>query len=89
MRLLVIALAFILLACGSPATPTQPPPTPGGGVTPARVLLFTATTGYRHDSIATAKQVMTTLATSTGEFVVTTSEDVGIWPVTAWPRSTC
>jgi type 1 glutamine amidotransferase len=34
------------------------------------------TTGFRHDSIVTARQVLSSLATSTGEFTVTTSEDV-------------
>ena len=39
--------------------------------------MLTATAGFRHDAIATARQVMNTLAASTGEFTVTATEDVG------------
>ena len=38
--------------------------------------MLTATAGFRHDSIAAARQVMTTLGASTGEFTVTASDDV-------------
>jgi type 1 glutamine amidotransferase len=38
--------------------------------------MLTATAGFRHDSIATARQVMIELAASTGEFTVTATEDV-------------
>lgn len=41
-----------------------------------RVLMLTATAGFRHDSIATARQVMATLATTSGEFTVTPTEDL-------------
>ncbi len=37
--------------------------------------MLTATRGFRHDSIATARDVMTTMASS-GEFAVTVTEDV-------------
>ena len=37
--------------------------------------MLTATAGFRHDSIATARQVVTTLGTASG-FSVTTTEDV-------------
>ncbi len=39
--------------------------------------MLTATAGFRHDSIATARQVMSGLATSTGEFTLTATEDLG------------
>jgi type 1 glutamine amidotransferase len=38
--------------------------------------MLTATAGFRHDSIATARQVMASLATSSGEFTVTPTEDL-------------
>jgi hypothetical protein len=38
--------------------------------------MLTATAGFRHDSIATARQVLTGLGTSSGEFTVTTTEDI-------------
>jgi type 1 glutamine amidotransferase len=40
-----------------------------------RVLMLTATAGFRHDAIATARQVVTSLGTANG-FSVTTTEDV-------------
>jgi hypothetical protein len=74
-----LCLAFSILlaisACSSSSSPTAP--TGGGGsqppattTTPIRVLMLTATAGFRHDSIATAQQVMERLASS-GEFTVT------------------
>ena len=38
--------------------------------------MLTATAGFRHDSIPVARQVMTALSTSTGEFTVTLTEDL-------------
>ena len=38
--------------------------------------MLTATAGFRHDSIATARQAMTTLAASSREFTVTATEDL-------------
>lgn len=43
---------------------------------PIRVLMVTATAGFRHDSIATARQVMNALAATTREFTVTATEDL-------------
>ena len=48
---------------------------PGPTSTPVRVLMLTATAGFRHDSIATARQVVTSLGSS-GGFSVTATEDV-------------
>jgi type 1 glutamine amidotransferase len=74
-------LAFAALlsgfACASPKTPTTPSamnPAPTGP--PIRVLMLTATAGFRHDSIATARQVMAGLAASTGEFTIAATEDL-------------
>lgn len=38
--------------------------------------MVTATAGFRHDSIAIARQVLTSLAASTGEFTITATEDL-------------
>jgi uncharacterized protein len=67
---LILAL---LLTCGckqSSSTPTAP--TPPAPTTPAiRVLMLTATAGFRHDSIATAREVVNSLG-----FTVTATEDL-------------
>ena len=68
-------LAVVGCSAGSPSSSngiTQPS-TPAS---PVRVLMLTATRGFRHDSIPVAKEVMTGLAASTGTFTVTTTEDV-------------
>ncbi len=72
------ALPAIVLAmgCAAPSSPPSPSPSqpPGGPLPsqPVRVLLLTATADFRHDSIATAVQVMTDLATPTGMAVTAT-----------------
>ena len=76
-----VAVALIVLsviagcgaaATGTPGAPAQPSPS----VTPVRVLMLTATRGFRHDSIPVAREVMSALATSSGTFTVTATEDV-------------
>ena len=57
---------------GTPGAPT--PPSSSG--TPVRVLMLTATRGFRHDSIPVARDVMTALAASSGAFTVTATEDL-------------
>ena len=72
---LVPIAAAILIGCSpeSPGSTTAPnPPLPGS---PIRVLMLTATRGFRHDSIAAARDVMTTMASSC-EFGITFTEDV-------------
>jgi type 1 glutamine amidotransferase len=67
------ALVFVVatfVACGG--TPTMPT----SQQTPLRVLMVTATAGFRHDSIATARQVLSTLGAQSGEFVVTATESL-------------
>jgi type 1 glutamine amidotransferase len=79
MRALALGLVVVLLglACGSDGESVPPPtPTPPSGGSPVRVLMLTATAGFRHDSIATARQVLTTLGSSSGEFTITATEDV-------------
>jgi len=70
-RLPSVGLLLVFVACGSQSSPSGP-----SASTPVRVLLLTATTGYRHDSISTATQVLANLASSTKEFTVTATEDI-------------
>ena len=49
---------------------------PGVPTQPVRVLMLTATAGFRHDSIETARQVLAGLAATSGEFTVTATEDL-------------
>jgi hypothetical protein len=67
--LAVLGIAFTACSSSSPTTPDTP-------ATPIKVLMLTATTGFRHGSIDTARQVMTGLAATSGEFSVTPTEDV-------------
>src|SRR5206468_1848581 len=76
--LAIVAAVFMTGACSraeSPANASPTSPLPGSGTAPVRVLMLTATAGYRHESITTARQVMTSLAGG-GGFAVTTTEDV-------------
>ena len=77
MRSVAVSSALVLAACFSseqPAGPSAPaPPTP---TAPARVLMLTATAGFRHDSIDTARQVLSNLAGTTGAFTITSTEDL-------------
>ena len=43
---------------------------------PVRVLMVTATVGFRHDSIPTARNVMAALPSSSGTFAVTATENL-------------
>ncbi len=70
--------ALLLAACssGQPGTATAP----GNAVLipgqlPIRVLMLTATSGFRHDSIPVARDVMASLAAA-GGFTVTATEDL-------------
>jgi uncharacterized protein len=79
MRKLIAGLLIVMSACSSARTPTAP----SGGTAPMinapiRVLMLTTTAGFRHDSIPTARQVMTTLAASAGDFTVTATEDLSL-----------
>ena len=64
---------FVVSVCCSrmPAAPT--PSVPTGPVT--RVLMLTATAGFRHDSIPTARDVLTSLGPANG-FTITSTEDL-------------
>jgi type 1 glutamine amidotransferase len=68
----------VVLGCSPnqrPSGPSSPPAQQPSG-DPIRVLMLTATAGFRHDAIATARDVMSGLAASTREFVVTSTEDL-------------
>ena len=54
-------------------------PSPSGTLSPdtrIRVLMLTATAGFRHDSISAAISTMRAISGSTGEFTVTPTEDL-------------
>jgi type 1 glutamine amidotransferase len=74
----VVAIALLLLASCSerPAAPTPPASNPA-----IRVLMLTATAGFRHDSIPAAREVMTALGPANG-FVVTATEDLSAFTAT-------
>jgi type 1 glutamine amidotransferase len=69
--------ALVLAACSSQQQPNPgPTPQPPTQQTPIRVLMLTATAGFRHDSIPVARDVMAGLATADGGFTVTATEDL-------------
>jgi type 1 glutamine amidotransferase len=76
---LVLIAAWILFGCSSesPRSSTSPDATQPGTQGPRiRVMVLTATRGFRHDSIPVARDALNAMATSTGEFAITTTEDV-------------
>jgi len=76
-RRAIAGLLVLLSACSPDRMPAAPGGTPAAG-RPIRVLMLTATAGFRHESIATARQVMSSLAAaSAGEIQLTTTEDPG------------
>jgi type 1 glutamine amidotransferase len=73
-----LLVAFLLgAACSSQPQPAPGPPSPTPVPSPVRVLMVTATRGFRHDSISAARDTVRALAASTGQFTVDTTEDVG------------
>src|SRR4051812_6717711 len=72
MRLSALLLLCLAVGCGAPSSPvTASSSAPG-----VRVLVFSRTDGFRHDSIPAAREALTALAARTGAFTVTASEDV-------------
>jgi type 1 glutamine amidotransferase len=74
--LLLTGVALLIAACSS----GQPVTAPGTatvipGPQPTRVLMLTATAGFRHDSIPVAREVMASLAAG-GGFTVAVTEDL-------------
>jgi type 1 glutamine amidotransferase len=74
-RILLALGLFFGAACSSP----QPAPAAASSLptsNPVRVLMVTATRGFRHDSIPAAIETMSGLAASTGQFTVVATEDI-------------
>lgn len=69
---------FVLAACVAAGCDSEPPLAPGSGVAPLRVLMVTATAGFRHDSISSAVAAMRTIGSTSGEFTVTQTEDLNL-----------
>ena len=66
-----VCVAFAAACARTPTTPTQP-----AASQPAiRVLMLTATAGFRHDSISTARDVLTSIGPANG-FAITATEDL-------------
>ena len=70
-----VALVLLSLLPGACAR-TPAAPTPAGPAGPVvRVLMLTATAGFRHDSIPTAREALTSLGPANG-FTITATEDL-------------
>jgi type 1 glutamine amidotransferase len=72
-RVLLVLAACFTVACGA-----DRPLAPSGGVSPVRVLMVTATAGFRHDSISNAVAAMRAVGSTSGEFTVTQTEDLAL-----------
>ncbi len=75
-RLAVLLVLLAGTACSSASAPSGPPTNPPNPGSATRVLVLTATAGFRHDSINTARVVLASLGATTGSFNVTMSDDV-------------
>jgi type 1 glutamine amidotransferase len=74
-----VLLALFGWSCRElPAAPSGTATPPAQATRPISVLMLTATAGFRHDSITTANQVMARLARATGEFTVTSTEQLSM-----------
>jgi type 1 glutamine amidotransferase len=78
MKAIVASVLGALILLGACSNDDEAPssPTPNTPPAPIRVLMVTATFGFRHDSIATAQEAMARLAASSGEFSVTATEEL-------------
>jgi type 1 glutamine amidotransferase len=75
----VVVAAWLLAGCSGESRPatTSPNGTQSASQgSPIRVMMLTATRGFRHDSIPAARDVMNAMASTSGEFTVTMTEDV-------------
>jgi len=66
---------FVCLSFAAACAKTPTTPTPVASSTPVRVLMLTATAGFRHDSIPTAREVLTSIGPSNG-LAITATEDL-------------
>src|SRR5947208_9083618 len=76
-----VAALVMIAACSSDRASVAPGPVnPSSAGVPAgpalRILMLTATAGFRHDSIGAAREVMAALAASSRAFTVTATEDL-------------
>jgi uncharacterized protein len=74
----LFSTVIVLSACSNDDAPSSPTPSAQPAIMgpPIRLLMVTTTFGFRHDSIATAKEVMASLAASSRAFTVTATEDL-------------
>ena len=77
MRTALLLVLVFFDACSSQPPQTSAPQGPSSSLPRVRVLMLTATRGFRHDSIPAARETMGALAASTGQFTVDATEDVG------------
>ena len=75
-----ITIFTVLLAACSSSSPGSPPPAGGGSdtVPRIRVLMVTATAGFRHDSIPVARQTLSAMGAVSTDFTVTPTEDLAL-----------
>jgi uncharacterized protein len=74
--ILLGGVALLFAACSSQPSPGAGPSGQPPSQQPIRVLMLTATAGFRHDSIPVARDVMAGLAAGGGGFTVTATEDL-------------
>ena len=75
-----LALMPLALACSATGAPAPSTTAPTPTEAPVRVLMLTATAGFRHESIPTARQVIADLAPSSGFTVAATETLADITP---------
>jgi type 1 glutamine amidotransferase len=76
MRAILLLIAAAQLTGCSGTQSAAPGGLPGANAPPLRVLMVTATAGFRHDSIPAARDTMSALAAEDGGFTITATEDV-------------
>jgi type 1 glutamine amidotransferase len=69
-------MVTVIASCGGEDAPASPSPIGQPQSNAIRVLMVTATAGFRHDSIETARVAVASLGATTGEFRVTATEDL-------------
>jgi len=75
---LVSIVALGALGCTSERPASSPDaPSPSTNA-PIRVLMLTATAGFRHDSIPAAREVMLSLAAGSRDLAITNTEDLSV-----------
>jgi type 1 glutamine amidotransferase len=75
-------LVLLNLGCSPPGSPSQTTPssttttTTPPSIPPVRVLMLTATAGFRHDSIPAARAAVASIAARSSDIVVTATENL-------------